>query len=102
MERKHRPEQEGRTARRGQEIPDGKMEMEAIKQLIENFPDAKIYGKLPEGTEPEQGQAGQEKGKDFQYGADAFEAQQTKDKTEPDNMEPVQCGRQGRSQKAAR
>ena len=33
--------------------------MEAIKQLIENFLDAKIYGKLPEGTEPEQGQAGQ-------------------------------------------
>lgn len=46
--------------------------MVALKELMAAYPDAEVLGSLPEGVKQEQ--AGQEKGKDFQYGADAFEA----------------------------
>ncbi|MBR1740527.1 MAG: hypothetical protein IJ733_01405, partial [Lachnospiraceae bacterium] len=45
--------------------------MEAIKELMAAYPTAEVFGSLPEGVK--QGQEGQENGKNFQYGADAFE-----------------------------
>ena len=75
--------------------------MEALKELMAAYPDTEVLGSLPEGVKQEQ--AGQEKGKDFQYGADAFEASQgKKEKAGYGSMEPAWDGRQGRSQKAAR
>lgn len=75
--------------------------MEALKELVAAYPDAEVFGSLPEGLKQEQ--AGQEKGKDFQYSADAFEASQgKKEKAGYGSMEPAWDGRQGRSQKAAR
>ena len=75
--------------------------IEAIKELMAAYPTAEVIGSMPEGVKQEQ--AGQEKGKDFQYGADAFEASRGKmEKAGYGSMEPTWDGRQGRSQKAAR